>query len=295
MELVSLRYFVMVARELHFRRAAEKLHMTQAPLSVAIRKLEDELGTALFERNSRSVKLTCSGEFFLREAEAVLNRASLALRRMEQLVSGTGGSLSIGYNESALNTVMPDMLCHLRHKLPDVKLELRELETSEQIKALHDGVLDIGLMRPFGFEMDGLNSRLMHREGYRLVMEEKHPLAGEGSITAEMLSGRDVILFARDVNPVLYDLLVEKLSSPGLPFPVFRQDARTKSSMLAMVRAGFGAALLPESSLNDSMHGLKACMLDVDLPVIDIMAVWHPEYITPVMGQFLSSYLQICK
>ena len=277
MELISLRYFVMVAKELHFRRAAEKLHMTQGPLSVAIRKLEDELEVELFERSSRSVKLTAAGEYFLIEAEAVLKRAELAKKNFQQMVSQSNRHLVIGYNESALNTVLPEVLTHYHNELNDIDLELCELETAEQLKALKNGTLDIGYMRPFGFDLGELESQLMHREHYKLVMLPDHPLADKEEITLEMLSNQDIILFTRDVNPELFDILKAGMTVVDLPAPRFQQNARTKSSMLAMVRANFGIALLPESSLKENIRDFVIKTPAFQLPVIDIMAVWHPD------------------
>ena len=283
MELITLKYFVTVAKELHFRRAAEKLHMTQAPLSVAIRKLEDELETELFERSSRSVKLTEAGEFFLDEAQAVLNRADQAKKNLQQILSGKRRHLIIGYNEPALNTVLPGVLSYYHNHQPEIELELRELETAEQIEALKNGLLDIGYMRPFGFDLGNLKYRLLHREKYKLVMPKSHPLARQKEITLEMLSRQDVILFARDVNPKLFDILKHRMTALELPEPCFKQNARTKSSMLAMVRAGFGIALLPESSLKDEMPDIAVSDTAFKLPEIEIMAVWHPEKNIPAV------------
>lgn len=276
-----MRYFTAVAKELHFRRAAEKLNMTQGPLSVAIRKLEDELETELFERSSRSVKLTEAGEFFLVEAEAVLNRADQAKKNLQHKLSGKYRHLVIGYNEPALNTVLPGVLSYYHNNLPDIELELRELETAEQIEALKNGSLDIGYMRPFGFELGNLQCRLLHREQYKLVMLKNHKLARYKQITLEMLSRQDVILFARDVNPELFDILRKQMTAFDLPEPCFKQNARTKSSMLAMVRAGFGIALLPESSLKDEMPDIAVSSAAFKLPEIEIMAVWNPAGKTP--------------
>lgn len=273
MELITLRYFVMVAGELHFRRAAEKLHMTQAPLSVAIRKLEDELELELFERSSRSVKLTAAGEIFLVEAKSILKRVESAKKKMRLIASGTKKHLAIGYNEPALNTVLPEILAHYHKTFPDMELELRELETAEQIQALHDGSLDVGYMRPYGFDLGGLKYKLVHREEYKLVMLKNHELAKNKKITLPMLSNQDIILFARDVNPKLFDLLCAKMTPANLPEPRFQQNARTKSSMLAMVRAGFGIALLPESSLKENIQDLAIRTPAFELPSIEIMAV----------------------
>ena len=287
MELTTLRYFVTVARELHFHRAAAKLNMTQAPLSAAIRKLEEELETRLFDRTSRSVKLTESGLFFLSEAEAVLQRAELARKRLENRKSGQTGKLAIGYNETALNTFLPQILAGCRNRQPHLQLELRELETAEQIRGLREDILDIGFMRPFGFDLSGLQSRRIFRENYRLVMQNSHPLAQENRITAEQLSGRSIILFARDVNPAIYDRITMILGSGSTPPPHFRQDARNKSSMLAMVKAGFGAALLPESSCRGPLPGLTVKEPQISLPTVDIMAVWNPNRLSGGLKRFL--------
>ena len=288
MELTALRYFVTVGKELHFHRAAAKLNMTQAPLSAAIRKLEDELETKLFERTSRSVKLTEAGELFLEEAEAVLHRAELARQRLDDLISGRGSRLAIGYNELALNTFLPQLLARCRTRQSNLQLALRELETAEQIRGLREEELDIGFMRPFGFDLTGLRTQLVIRENYRLVMQETHPLAKTEKITARQLSGRSVILFARDVNPAIYDRLTAALTTEYAPPPEFRQDARNKGSMLAMVKAGFGAALLPESICRGHLPGLTVRGLDISLPSVDIMAVWNPARQSGVLKRFLA-------
>lgn len=287
MELTNLRYFVAVAHELHFRRAAEKLHMTQSPLSLAIRKLEEELEVRLFERTSRSVKLTPAGELFLAEAEAVLARAELAKRRIAEFSGGCGGKLAVGYNEPVLNALLPDLLARCRRRFPDLRLELRELETAEQIASLRRGGLDIGLMRPFGFDLGGLSARRIASESYRLVMPKNHPLAQKRSVGAADLAGGEVILFAREVNPAIYDQLASALTADVRTPPRFRQDARNKSSMLAMVKAGFGAALMPESCCGGADPELAVRTLDAPLPQVEIMAVWDPARMTAALADLI--------
>ena len=290
MELTSLHYFVTVAKELHFRRAAAKLNMTQSPLSTAIRKLEDELNTKLFERTSRSVKLTAAGAFFLPEAEAVLKRAEVAKSRMQKMLSGEDQRLSVGYNEPALNTFLPQVLARCRKYLPELQLELRELETAEQMKFLEEGTLDIGFMRPAGFDLAGFASKLIHRESYHLVMQFSNKLAALPEITADTLSGQNLILFAREVNPAAFDQLTAALSPKNLPPPVFRQDARNKHSMLAMVKAGFGAALMPASCCKEGVDHLAVKNLAITLPTVDIMAVWRKEKNS---GSTLKKFIQL--
>ena len=283
MELTTLRYFVTVAHELHFRRAAAKLYMTQGPLSAAIKKLEEELGTLLFERSSRFVRLTPEGEFFLSEAEAVLNRSQLALERLKKRLADGCERLSIGYNEPALYTFLPGLLSVCRRSFPGIRLELREMETLEQINALQEDELDIGFMRPYGFDLKGLQSKLVYREHYQLAMPGDSRLTVKEKISLEDISDREIILFAREVNPQLFDLLVQKLSLPGLPPPRFRQDARNKNSVLAMVEAGFGAALLPESCLKDRNSGIEFRPVSAVLPAVEIMAVWKSAKSPPLL------------
>ncbi len=287
MELTSLKYFVTVAHELHFRRAAVILNMTQGPLSAAIKKLEDELGTALFERSSRSVKLTEAGRFFLPEAEAVLERSALALERLEQMLNGSGGRLAVGYNEPALNTFLPELLSGCRRSFPGIRLELREMEALEQLHALREGQLDIGFMRPYGFDLAGLCVKPVFSEDYKLVLPQDHELVSRDEITLSDLSGRELILFSREVNPGLFDLLCGRLSTADLPPPRFRQDARNKSSVLAMVKAGFGAAILPESCLQGNTAGIEVRKLAADLPHVEIMAVWKEGNTSPLQEKML--------
>ena len=289
MELITLRYFVMVAQELHFRRAAQKLNITQGPLSTAMKKLEDELETKLFERTSRSVRLTPAGEFFRQEAEAVLNRAEQATQRLREMLTNTVGKLTIGYNEPALNSFLPQVLAKFRQDQPDLQLELHEMETAEQLAYLRRGKLDIGLMRPTENDLYGLESRLIYSENYRLMMLANHPLAHKEAICSADLVNEEIILFARTVNPTVYDRLVAALTFDAANPPHFREDARNKNSMLLMVKAGFGAALLPESCCVQRNLDLVAKPLLIELPPVNIMAVWDPCNLTPMLKKFISA------
>lgn len=288
MELTPLRYFVTVAKELHFRKAAAKLNITQAPLSAAIRKLEEELGCRLFKRTSRVVELTDAGILFLGEAEAVLNRADQAQKHLEDFLSGKKELLSIGYNEPAIHSVLPGILTKVRTGKTALRLQLKELETSEQCTMLKKGLLDIGFLRPCAADLSGLITRLIFRDSYVLAIPEGHELSAVEHITKEHLAGRDVILFAREVNPAIYDQLVIALTADGLPSPKFRQDARNKSSMLAMVQAGFGIALIPESCCGTSAEHVIIRNLSSPLPPVDIMAAWDGNNESPALKKFIS-------
>lgn len=287
MELTPLRYFVTVARELHFRRAAAKLNLTQAPLSAAVKKLEDELGCKLFKRTSRVVELTEAGKMFLTEAEGILNRAEQAQKRLSEFLTGKAEQLSIGYNEPAIHSFLPRILSLVRMQEPALRLQLRELETAEQYDLLKKGTIDIGFLRPFNTKIDGLTTRLIFREKYVLVVLKDHELSRKKHLTIRDLAGKDIILFARDVNPEIYDQLIIALTVEGMKPPRFRQDARNKSSMLAMVQAGFGSALVPESCCKGATENVIIREIESELPSVEIAAVWAQENTSEALRRFI--------
>jgi len=271
MEITTLKYFVTVARELHFRRAAKLLHISQAPLSQQIIKLEDELGIKLFERTSRVVKLTEAGKLFVKEAETILRNVDHAAKKMNAYASGQSGSLVIGYNEPSLNTFLPDALFRFRQKFPAVELQLWEMETEAQLEALRSGEIDLGFLRPFEHDLTGLACNFVFAEQYVLAMKSDHPLARMAEIPPKQLNGLELLLFARDVNPALFDRIVEILAQHEI-YPVIRQFARNKTSILALVRSGFGAALVPESCTRYCDPVIVVRTLPKMLPPVELFA-----------------------
>ena len=147
MELRHLRYFVVVAEELHFRRAAERLHMSQPPLSQQIRALEEEVGATLLLRNQRKVELTAAGAAFLERAREILAPVEDAARQARRVQRGEVGRLAVGFVGSAMYSFVPELLRAFREQSPDIALRLHELGTSEQLRQLEDGRLDVGFMR----------------------------------------------------------------------------------------------------------------------------------------------------
>ena len=287
MELTSLRYFVTVAHTLHFRRAAAILNMTQAPLSAAIRKLEDELGAELFKRTSRSVELTAAGRFFLTEAEAVLNRSEQAQKRLQNFLNKEHEQITIGYNEPAIHSFLPEMLAELRQSQPALQLQLLELETAEQWELLNRGKLDIGFMRPLDLDIGNFASLPVRREQYLLAMPPEHPLAKLERISGRDLEDQQIILFDRDVNPQAYDHLSAILTAECKTPPHIRQNCRNKNAMLALVQAGFGIALMPESCCRGLASGIMTRPADIPLPPVDITAVWDPANTSETIKKLL--------
>lgn len=286
MELTTLKYFIAVAEELHFGRAAQRLHMAQPPLSLQIMKLEHELGVKLFLRTSRKVELTLAGKTFLREARDVLGRAENSVITMRQYASGSRGSLTIGFNEPGINTFLPLTIREFIHRYPEVELPLLELETAEQLAALQTRRIQLGIMRPFGCDLTGLERQLLLREEYLLALPSGHRFCDHSEVELSALKNEPFIMFPRWVNPVLFNRLRECCQNAGFT-PKVVQEAISKHTTLALVEAGLGVAMVPESSQHLAPHDVIFKSIIGDLPEIEIYAVWHRDNNPQLIRNFL--------
>jgi DNA-binding transcriptional LysR family regulator len=288
MELTHLRYFIAVAEELHFGRAAKRVHIAQPPLSQSIRKLEDELGTALFIRTSRKVELTSAGSLFLEEARAIVSRAENSVQAMRQYAGGSKGCLALGFNEPAINTFLSTAIREFIRKYPEVKLSLFELETAEQLKALSERRIHLGIMRPFNCDLGALESRLLLSEEYVLALPRGHRLCARSKIELSSLKNEKFIMFPKTIQPALFECLTQCFQKHGFT-PDIVQEAVTKQTTLALVESGLGIALVPESSKRLSPPGVVFKSVVGKLPSVDIYAVWQRGYNSPIVNNFLET------
>lgn len=286
MELTHLKYFIAVAEELHFGRAAAKLHIAQPPLSQQIKRLEDELEVKLFNRTSRRVELTAAGRVFLEEAHAIVSRAERACAEISDIARGRTGYLAIGFNEPAINTFLAVTVNKFMSSYPEVKLALKELETLLQFEALEDKRIHIGFMRPFGHDMTGYSSRMVISEEYRLAMLASHPLAQQQIIPLKALAGEPLIMFPKATQPILRQRLEDCFRAVGVE-PQVVQDATSKHTTLALVKAGIGIALIPESSTLYAPDEVVFRQLSGELPRVNTFAVWRSDNDSPVVENFL--------
>lgn len=244
MELRQLRCVVAVAEELHFGRAAKRLHMAQAPLSAQIQRIERELGHRLFERTTRSVRLTAVGEEFQRRALDILARVDEATVDLHAVADGRAGTLRVGFASSASYSVLPRAVRHFRQAAPGVDLQLVPLTSAEQAEQLHEGRLDLGLVRG---ESGGLDLRTERLFEERLVacLSADHPLAAHAEVAAEALAAEPMIFFpARDMPGYVSEI---RPVFAGLPFPHVRTRVVHQETALGFVAAGMGFTVLPES------------------------------------------------
>src|SRR5262245_30953575 len=193
-ELRHLRYFLVVAEELHFTRAAERLHIAQPPLSQMIRRLEHELGVSLFHRTKRQVALTDAGVIFLEEAKRALAQAEHAIQSVRRAHKGELGRLTVGFIGSAAYSVLPPIVRRFRQLYPDVDLNLQELSTVQQVRALREGQLQVGFLRPFEQEPT-LKRTVVLREPLLVALPEHHWLSQQAKISMRMLANESFILF----------------------------------------------------------------------------------------------------
>ena len=291
MELRHLRYFVTLAEELHFGRAAEKLHISQPPLSMQIRALEQELGVMLFNRTQRHVALTQAGHALLGEARQVLVRVEQAVLITRRAGRGEIGELAVGFISVADYNVLPVVLREFRRKYPLVNLTLREATTDTQVRDLLAGRLDVGFLLPPVTEPT-LESVAILREPLIAALPEKHPLATKpGKLALEKLKDAPFILFPRPNAPGLYDDVVSCCKAAGFS-PRVEQEAIQMQTIISLVSAELGVALVPASLTNLRRTGVIYKSLKQQSPLTEIHLAWRRGDELPALRVFVDLAVQ---
>lgn len=281
----QLRGFVAVAEELHFGRAAERLSMTQPPLSRQIQKLEREVGVLLLERDRRHVVLTAAGEAFLAEARRLLALAERAPDLARRISAGSSGTLHIGFTAASSYGVLGRLLNTVEEQLPEIDIELSEMVTREQVAALSSGELDLGLGRP-PFDSELFGSRVQHREQLLVAVPRDHPLAAQpGPLRPDDLIDVPLIMHSPIKARYFYDLVVSLL-------PISHQNVvHTVSQVLTMVwlvAAGRGIAFVPASATGLGVEGVVYQALE-GLPEdpVELHLIWPRATRNPVVRRVL--------
>ncbi|MBT2595948.1 LysR family transcriptional regulator [Arthrobacter sp. ISL-72] len=254
MELRQLRYFLVVADELHFGRAAERLHITQPPLTVAVKGLERELGVQLFDRTTRRVTLTAAGQAFKDRIQSAVADLDDAAGDVADVAAGKSGKIRVGFVSSASYTTVPEAIRAFRQRRPRIDLVLHPLTSGEQIEQLLDGNLDLGLIRDPG-DVPGLNLELLSTEDLVVVLPETHRLAAAKEVRPEDLEGEPMILFPYRLMPGFVARVLRLFESLPTP-PVVVQQAIHQETVLGLVAAGLGVSVLPESVQRFQMPGV---------------------------------------
>jgi len=297
LDLRQLRYFVTVAEELHFGRAAQRLAMTQPPLSQQIQALEEEIGVRLFARTRRSVVLTPAGQQWLPEVRRVLADAGALPALAQRFARGEIGSLTLAFVSTADYGILPDLLRHFRARHPEVQLHLREATSDVQFDALIDGTIDAGLViRPQMPVMPhGLSYLPLVREPLVLAVPDGWRPAGHapGAPMPAAIALRDaahepLIVFPRRSAPAFYDIITGYYAREGLT-PTVAQEAIQMQTIVSLVSAGMGVALVPASLCNLRRTGVSYLALREAGPDIETGLIWRDSAagVAPVLTSFI--------
>lgn len=288
-ELRQLRYFVAVAEENHFGRAAARLHMTQPPLSQTIQALEAALGTDLFERTRRSIALTPAGEALLPEARRILQQAAALPDLARRAASGESGMLSLSFVSTADYSVLPPLLREFRERHPQVHIDLREATTDVQLEDLMQSRIDAGLLIP------PLHDKARLELDYLAVFAEPLVLAapqglkalhGRKTIRLQEVADMPLIIFPRRIAPAFHDAILGCFRDAGLT-PRIGQEAIQMQTIVGLVSAGMGIALVPQSVSNLKRPGVEYCPLDDKTVSIETGLAWRRDNRSPVLRTFL--------
>ncbi|MFF2853543.1 LysR family transcriptional regulator [Peribacillus sp. NPDC058002] len=280
MELRQLHYFQMVAEELNFSRAAEKLNITQPPLSMQIQNLENEMGVKLFYRNRRSVELTDAGKAFLSEVGRIIQHIDRAVDITQRTYAGNLGKLTVGFVGSATYDILPEVTREYRRAYPEVELQLIELSTPNQVKALINKEIDIGFIRP-PVTNEFLCTEIISKGACVLAVPKHHPLLKETKIDINCLSKYSFVLLARKTWAGLYDEII------GLFNPKIEQEALEFQTVIGLVAAGIGIAIVPKSTMHLHSRDVAYKELDHLLPIASMGIVWRKKYTSPLVKGFV--------
>jgi len=293
MEFRHLRYFVAVAEELHFGRAAARLHLSQPPLSQQIRTLEEELGLKLFSRDRRRVELTHAGNVFLAEAKKILSQmehAASAARRAER---GQIGPLVVACGPLAVQTVLPMILKTFRTKYPEIDLSIKESNGQDIINILQENKADVGLFMP-QFTSERLQRQTCLTLPLVAALPKGHALAGRKRIRLKGLAEEPFVVFSHQRAVGFYEHIVSVCERAGF-MPKIVQEARDHPTLLALVAAGYGVTIVPAFSKTSPMDEVAFVKIVEPWAIMPLLIAWRATHASAVLTAFLEVVRSCCR
>ncbi|SEA85922.1 LysR family transcriptional regulator [Acidovorax soli] len=286
MELRLLHYFVTLAEELHFSRAAQRLCISQPPLSVAIKQLEEELQAQLFERSSKGVRLTAAGEHLLGKARQLLDLSHQAAQETRDVAQGTRGHLRLGFVGSSLYRGLPQALEQLQRSHPQVRVDMLEANSAEQIQGLLQMRLDVALVHSIQ-PPAGIASQLIVEEPFVVCLPQQHPLCACETIDLSELRDDRLILFSNLVSPTYHQRIYEMCLAHGFA-PEVRHEVRHWLSVISLVSLGQGVALVPAALERVGLPRLLFRPLQGTHPSSEMLAMWRSAPANPLVQALLT-------
>ncbi len=284
-ELRHIRYFIAVAEELHFGRAARRLGISQPPLSLQIRQLESEIGVTLFHRTSRSVSLTDGGRALLAEGKRVLAEFVGLAESVRRSASGESGSLTVAFTASIMFQTLPLIIRRFRERFPRVHVELREIGTGAQLVALRTGELDVGFVRQPPPDHQ-LKFETVMLEPLVLVLSRTHPLAKRKTVSLRDVANDDWVLFPHDHTPGFHAQVMALCHNAGFN-PRIVQVSREIYTTVSLVDAGIGVTIIPATVTAKGWKGVRSFPIRSKLGSTRIAAAWRKDNGNPTVAGFM--------
>lgn len=287
MKLRHLKYFAMLAEELNFHRAAARLHISQPPLTRQIQMLEEEMGARLFSRNAHGVELTPAGQTLREEAQRILGMVALAKERTGKAGRGQIGRLDVGIFGSAIFYHIPRLLLQFRNRYPEVEIALHQLPRAEQIKALRERRLAVGISRRVPEEPD-IVVETVFREPLVIALNRAHPLARRKAIRIAEIVNEPLILYPSKIRPGLVDDVMVLMAREGAR-PRVVQEVTDVVTAVALVASGFGICVTPEAASSLRLPGVVyRSIKDKPPPSIELACLYRRDDESPILAAFLA-------
>lgn len=290
MDLRHLNYFLVLAEELHFGRAAERLNISQPPLSRMIQQIENDLGVLLFERTKRSVILTSAGLELLSDAKQMVLQMQTIKKRLSIFGKGETGTLKIGYVGAVMHTKLPALLETFAARYPNINLQFEEQTNNNLVHGINNGTLDVAFVRTWLYA-DNLLEKVILNEPFVAVVPEKHQLAQKTKIAVKDLKNENFITFTRECGPTIFDSFLLLCSHAGFT-PHISHHASQFNSVLRLVESGFGVSLLPKNTEVGYKLKLKFIPLVNAKETVPLIMLARKENVSPALLHLQSHLIQ---
>lgn len=288
LELRHLRYFQIVAKELHFSKAASKLFITQPALSRQIKQLEDILEVDLFKRTKRNVELTKAGAYLLEEAQYFFNHLEFLKKNIRHIGSGDAGELRIGFVGSAMNSIIPDLISTIQQKFPGIHTELTELPNQEQIDRIRKDELDIGFIRSMRLP-EGLQKKHVFEETFSIVLPNNHPINKQNFESVKQLREESFILFSSQYSHGYFEKIMSIFEDQGFT-PKVAHESVHANTIFRLVEQNLGIGIVP-TSLTKGFSLNFRCVELTDIPQRTVLsAIWKREHRNKLLMYFLDLF-----
>ncbi|MCF7567079.1 LysR family transcriptional regulator [Sabulilitoribacter arenilitoris] len=285
LEIRHIRYFLILADTLHFRKAAEKIFISQSALSQQINLLETILNVKLFERTNRRVSLSVAGVLFLEEAKGIMNYFDTSLKRWQQSLDGNNGQLKISFVGSAMKNYLPPIIKQFTNDFSNVRLSLEELTNSDQLRGLEQDNIDIGFMRS-NKVLPHMNIKPVYIENFSLVLPQDHPINGKNFNNIGQCANESFILYPNESSPMYFQQILNLCSKHNFS-PKISHRAIHGGTIFKLVENGMGLSIIPNSLKDENNYKIRFIELNNSELKTELFAVWKKDYKNPVLKSFL--------